>query len=153
MSNNVTTFTQLPAVTGLNGSETFALVQSGSSARAILNQIVAYILAQIPFPPTSISTFPSRVVSANANSALASIDTGLLINKTIAGATSVALSAPFLSRMVFIKDMKGDAGTNNITLDAGSGKLINGQQTLVMNANFGTTMLIGMSATQWGTLI
>jgi len=93
----------------------------------------------------------SKVATDNAGATFTT-NAGLLINKTIAGPTPVLLPTPSLSRIIFIHDMKGDAGTNNITLDAGSGKLINGLRTLVMNANYGSTMLVGGSATQWCTL-
>lgn len=95
----------------------------------------------------------SRTIVNNSQLPMLPDDVMLLINKTIAGATSVLLKTPAEGLLCGVKDMKGDAGTNNITLDAGAGKLINGQQTLVMNANYGTTLLIGMSPTQWGTLI
>lgn len=114
-----------------------------TSAQTTLAQLQAFLLA--PF------RIPSRVVTSGATVTVADTDVGLLIDK--ASITTVDLGTPVLGRMIFIKDMGGNAETYNITLDAGSGKLINGQQTLVMNANFVTTMLIGMSDSQWGTLI
>jgi hypothetical protein len=145
----VTTFTQLPVATALNGTEVLAMVQAGVSVQGTTGQI----LGLLPFPAIGFTSIPCRVVTANAQSNFLGTDTGLLINKTIAGATTCNLPTPALSKMILVKDMKGDAGTNNITLSAGGGNLINGQNTLVMNANYGTMMLIGMSSSQWGTLI
>lgn len=101
----------------------------------------------------SVAPEAARVVDSGSTVTMTSADSALLINKTVGGATTVNLKTPALGLNVLIKDMKGDAGSNNITLDAGSGKLINGQQTLVMNANYSATLLIGMSATQWGTVV
>lgn len=101
----------------------------------------------------TVTSIATRVIVSNAQLPMISSDVFLLINKTVAGATNVVLKTPAEGLICGVKDMKGDAGSNNITLDAGSGNLINGSQTLVMNANYGTTWLIGMSATQWGTLI
>lgn len=150
---NVIQIPQLPTVAGASPFAALEAVQAGVSVQISILQILA--LLPTSGGSTSLAFLPCRIVTADANSNFLSTDTGLLINKTIAGATSCVLPSPPITvgRMIFIKDMKGDAGTNNITLDAGSGNLINGQQTLVMDANYGTTMLIGMSSTQWGTLI
>lgn len=149
---NVIQIPQLPTVPSLALDAALEAVQAGVSVQINVAQILGLITS------FSFGALPFRVVTSDANSNFLATDTVLLINKTVAGPTSVLLPAsPLLTavytRLIVVKDMKGDAGTNNITLDAGSGHLINGQQTLVMNANYGTTMLIGMSSTQWGTLI
>lgn len=130
----------------LSGDDILRLTTVGAvSAQTTLTQLQLFFIA--PF------YMPARVVTTIAESEVEDTDVVLLINKTIASATSLVLPTPVLSRVLVIKDMAGNSESNNITLDAGSGKLINGLQTLVMNANYGTTMLIGMSATKWGTLI
>jgi hypothetical protein len=122
------------------------ILNAGSvSAVATLRSLQAALFG--PF------VLPARVVLSDADAVFEATDVALLINKTVAGATPVTLPTPRLSRLVLVKDMKGDGATNNITLDAGAGKLINGQQTLVMNVDWATTVLLGMSATQWGTVI
>ena len=146
---NVIQITQLPAVSAASPSAALEAVQAGVSVQIALQQIIALF----PILPIPTAGFPCRVVLSDITSNFLPTDTGLLINKTVSGATTCDLPTPQLSKMIFVKDMKGDAETNNITLDAGSGNLINGLQTLVMNGNYGTTMLIGMSSTQWGTLI
>jgi len=117
-----------------------------------VNQIL-WIYSGGAWISSSGSTGISRVITAAGAVTMTSGDGALMINKTVGAATTVNLSAPTLGARVVIKDMKGDAGTNNITLDAGSGKVINGLQTLVMNANYGATYLIGMSSTAWGTIV
>lgn len=146
---NVIQITQLPSVSSLNGFEALEAVQAGTSVQITIAQIIALIS---PFSGAATS-IPSRVVLTDATSNFGITDVALMINKTVPGATTVLLGTPSLGKLAIVKDMKGDSGTNAITIDAGSGNLINGLQTLVMNANYATTMLIGESATQWGTLI
>lgn len=128
----------------LAGTDIISVATPGQpSAQATLDELRTFLIA--PFQ------MPSRVVTTGATVTVEDTDVGLLIDK--ASITTVDLGTPFLGRMIFIKDKGGNAETYNITLDAGTGLLINGQQTLVMNANFSTTMLIGMSSSQWGTLV
>lgn len=148
---NVIQIPQLPTVPSLNGTEALEAVQAGVSVQISVDQIAIYVVAQIP--ATHFTSFPSRMVPTNATANFLPTDTVLFINKTIAGPTTVLLPTPALGKLVAVQDMKGDAGANNITLDAGAGNLINGQaaaQTLVMNVNKEITTLIGQSDTQWG---
>lgn len=96
--------------------------------------------------------YPSRQITSDGQTTITSTDVGLLVNKT--SITTFLIPAPTGSgRFLIFKDYAGNCSTFNITLDAGAGKFINGQQTLVMNGNYSTTMLIDMSSTKWGTLI
>ncbi len=134
------------SLSDLTANDLIAIINAGA-----LNAVVELsVLQSYLFGPFNL---PSRDVLTNATAVFAATDVMLLIDKTVAGATPITLPTPALNRVIGIKDKKGDAGSNNITLDAGTGKLINGQQTLVMNANYGTTLLLGMSDTVWGTLI
>lgn len=131
----------------LAGTDIIGVATPGQASAQTTLDALAEFLGITPFVVTA------RVVTSNALAGVESTDVALLINKVSPGATPISLPAGVLGRILIFKDMKGDAEANPITLDAGSGKLINGQQTLVMSANFATTILIGMSATQWGTLI
>lgn len=113
------------------------------SQQTTLAQLQAFFMS--PF------TMPARVVTSGTTLTVTSTDVAILINK--ASVTTITLPTPSLGRILIFKDMAGNWGTYTNTLDAGAGKTINGAQTLDMNANYETTMLIGMSATQWGTLI
>jgi len=128
--------------TDIVGIATYATPSAQTTLQALLEffGIVPFVLA-------------SRVVATISQAVVEDDDVALLINKTIPSATAIALPTPALGRILIFKDMAGNCETYNITLDAGTGNLINGLQTLVMNANWSTTMLIGMSATQWGTLL
>lgn len=130
----------------------------GISGAGIPSQQVTLAELQTYFSSAAILGFGIRVVQTPGTAVFGSTDMALLINLATPQPITVELpSSPLVTpsggRVVIVKDMAGNAGTNAITLDAGAGHLINGQQTLIMNANYETTMLIGMSTTQWGTLI
>jgi hypothetical protein len=67
-----------------------------------------------------------------------------LINKTIASATTVLApgTAPALPAIFTIKDAKGDAGTNNITVFPTAGFTIDGAASFVMNSNYQSITLL-----------
>lgn len=80
-----------------------------------------------------------RIVTAAGPVTVSSTEGGVAINKTVGAATAVALP-PAASRNglpVTVKDMKGDAATNNITVspDAGDVLGIDGFATDVLDIN------------------
>lgn len=106
-----------------------------------------------------IGKMPSRVVTQSADAVFESGDVALLINLATPAPLTINLPTPVdptvagYSSVIMIKDMARNAGTNAITLNAGAGKLIESQQTLVMNADGEVTVLLSESATQWGVWI
>lgn len=77
----------------------------------------------------------------------------IVIDKPSGAATAITLPAsPLNGHAILIKDGKGDAGTNNITITPASGT-IDGAATQVINTNYGAVFL-QYSATQgeWGVL-
>lgn len=67
-----------------------------------------------------------------------SSDCVVVINKASGAATQVNLPAsPSTGRYLIVKDGKGDAGANNITV-SGNGKNIDGSATNVISTNFGS---------------
>jgi len=76
----------------------------------------------------------------------------LNVNKTVGGATTVTLPAnPDNGREVKIKDAKGDAATNNITIQGASAATIDGGATLVISANYGSVVL-SFNGTEWNVV-
>jgi hypothetical protein len=64
--------------------------------------------------------FPGRVVMASGTIVMTNADYYLGVDKTIAAPTTVTLpAAPSPFQQVVIDDVKGDAATNNITIQAG----------------------------------
>jgi hypothetical protein len=79
---------------------------------------------------------PSRTVTAAGAVTITGTDYFVCINKTVGAATSVTLPAVAPGRTIIIKDCKGDASTNNITMTPASGT-IDGAATIVIVSNFG----------------
>jgi hypothetical protein len=90
-------------------------------------------------------TAPSGVTVA------AGLDDVIVINKTVAGATAVTLPAtPTAGDQYTIKDGKGDAAGNNITVSPTAGN-IDGAATNVINSNYGFRTYI-YNGTEWNVI-
>lgn len=91
------------------------------------------------------------VTAAGAVTVSGTLDQVVVVNKTVGAATTVNLPAtPATGLMVVIKDGKGDAGANNITITPAAGN-IDGAGTLVINANYGKAALVYNGA-EWSTI-
>ncbi len=78
-------------------------------------------------------------------------ETVVIVNKAVGAATTVNLpDSPSTGRVLIVKDGKGDAGANNITID-GQSKDIDGVGTATISSNYGATRLI-YNGTQWNVL-
>lgn len=75
-------------------------------------------------------------------------ETFIVINKGTGAATTVTLpTAPNTGRMLIVKDGKGDAAANNITVD-GNGKTIDGAGTKVISTNYDLRRLV-YNGSEW----
>lgn len=81
-----------------------------------------------------------RVATATPISVVNS-DCVVVSNLTVPGAVAVNLPAGVTNRIYVIVDGKGDAATNNITIDANAAETINGSLTYVISANRGAVAL------------
>lgn len=88
-----------------------------------------------------------RVVTAAGSVTVATNDYVVEVNKTAGAATTVNLPAGVTGTTYRIKDGKGDAGTNNITVTPAAGN-IDGAATKVINTNFGSIDVV-YDGTQW----
>jgi hypothetical protein len=94
---------------------------------------------------------PIRVVTASGTVNVTSSDGTVIIRKTVGAATSVdLLASPPTGMIVTIKDGKGDAATNNITVVPAAGN-IDGLTTFVMTTAYEAVML-QYDGTQWDVL-
>lgn len=131
------------AASQLDGSFIIKIDGEGApSQQTTLEQLQAFFA-------TAPLTIPARQVLTAATAALSVADTVLLMNLTVPAPVTVALSAPWLGRIVSVVDIAGNGSTYPITLDAGAGRTIVGSQTLAMDADWGGVALIGASTTQW----
>lgn len=97
------------------------------------------------------STTPTqRIVTAPGPITIASDDYTLIINQTVAAAISITLSgAQTAGRRLEIKDGKGDASTNNITLTG----VVDGTTNPVINTNYGArTIEYNTTNSQWNVI-
>lgn len=83
---------------------------------------------------------PIREVTAAGAVTTTVQDFTVVINKTVAATTAVTLVTPTYNQIVTIKDGKGDAATNNITITPASG-LIDLSANAVINTNRGAYMM------------
>lgn len=81
----------------------------------------------------------TREVTASGPVTVQSTDCVIIINKTIGAATAVSLPPVKNGKMIIIKDGKGDANANNITVSAS----IDGGSSYVINTAYGSISLIG----------
>jgi hypothetical protein len=99
----------------------------------------------------SLTVVPTIIVSGSTYTA-AVTDQIVLINKTVGSATTIVLPSPVsvvnsdagmnVARILRIKDIKGDAATNNILLTTVSGT-IDGQSTQTISTNYASVDLLG----------
>ena len=73
----------------------------------------------------------------------------IIINQTVGAAITVNLPAiGTTGRELIIKDGKGDAGTNNITIDGNGAETIDGLTTQVLNGDYWSLSLVD-NGTEW----
>ncbi len=88
-----------------------------------------------------------RIVTASGNVALTTTDYTVVIKKTVGAATLVNCPPNTSGEAFIVKDGKGDAGTNNITITPAAGN-IDGNPTYVINTNYGSVGFFG-DGTNW----
>jgi hypothetical protein len=77
----------------------------------------------------------------------------IVVNRTVAGATAVALPADMMvGSSLLIVDGKGDAAANNITC-AQAGGTVNGGANTVINTNYGSVRLTKIGALAWSSQV
>ena len=78
-------------------------------------------------------------ITASGTIEVAASEAGVAINKTTGSATTVQLPAAAARNGLpcIVKDMKGDANTNNITVEPNGSDTIDGASADVINVNYG----------------
>lgn len=90
----------------------------------------------------------ARTVTSGATISMLSTDDVLIVNKTTGSATAVTLPAsPTTGMRIVVKDAKGDANTNNITVSPAAGT-IDGAANFLINAAYGFGDFV-YDGTQW----
>jgi len=92
--------------------------------------------------------FTPQIVTAGASVSLSPSSRKVIINKAVAGIITVSLPAsPKVGQEILVKDGKGDAKSNNITILA-PGKTIDGNSSIVMINNYQAYSLL-FNGTEW----
>jgi hypothetical protein len=134
----------LAPVTGALGTVTASLpANTGTIAETNLAQTFSAILTY-----TSGQVDQIRVVTASGAVTVATSDYIVVVDKTTGAATTVNLpGSPITGTVFVIKDGKGDANTNNITVTPAAGN-IDGSSTFVENVPYESVNLV-YNGTQW----
>lgn len=94
----------------------------------------------------------TRTVTASGDVTVATTDDIVIVAKTSGAATVVNLPATPTTGVTFeIRDGKGDAATNNITITPASGN-INGAATLVLDKNY-AAVEVTYNGTEWSAVV
>lgn len=135
--------TDMTPGSALTGAELMEAVQSGGTVSLTTAQLAT--LAQV-----SPQFRKLRIVTAAGAITVTTADYLVIVNKSVGAASAVALPAGVSGQVFVIKDGKGDAGANNITITPAAGT-IDGGATLVISSNYGKTTLI-YNGVQWNVL-
>lgn len=127
----------------LTGTELGEMVQAAGTFSWLFSQMVTLVQVSAQFALL-------RVVTAAGAITVTDVDYAVLINKTVGAASAVALPAGVLGQKFLIKDAKGDANTNNITITPAAGT-IDGAGTLVMATAYQHVQLL-YNGTEWSTV-
>jgi hypothetical protein len=126
--------------------------------RRIAPAFFALLLAVSDALPQNIppATIPSitplvRIFTGSGTITMLYSDNVICVKKATGAATAVTLVAsPYVGETVSIKDCKGDANTNNITITPAAGT-IDGSATDVISAAYGSVWLL-YNGTEWSVL-
>lgn len=88
--------------------------------------------------------------TATGSTTMLASDSVIFMNQT-AAATVTLVSSPVLNQMIYIKDISGNAVTNNITIDPPGSVTVDGNLTFLLNNNYASVTLI-FNGTNWNIL-
>lgn len=138
------TMLDLPAAASISGSEWVWIVQGGTSKRT---QTGAIATINNVNPALYL---PTTMVTSGATYAALTTDVLIVINKTVGSPTTVVLPlSTTKSGLYYIKDGKGDAATNNITIDASGGELFDGQSSIPITSPYGVATVAPNPSGGW----
>lgn len=111
--------TDLPEFPGpFDGTELFEIVAPGNVEEGINYSVTLLLLAQYIIGFVTDPTIITSGATIGSPYAALVADTRILLNKTVGAASYVNLGAPGIRSFspVMVRDLKGDADTNNITI-------------------------------------
>lgn len=140
--------TDLPpfTLTDFVGTELMEIVSPADPAEALNYAIttlqLAFLLGAFVYQPTEIT-------AGTVYNVLPS-DTRILVKKTIGSATSIVFGSALAQPLpVLVKDVKGDADVNPITITFTGGQLADGLSSITINTPFGSYWLNPLAEGGW----
>ena len=135
--------TDLPAYpTGraFDGTELFEIVAPGDPATGVNYRISSEQLAPLIVPYVNTIIVAGATISSPYQ---VPVDVSrALFDKTIGSPTYVVFDfSAFYAQPILIRDLKGDAGTNNITISFAGAEVCDGLSTLVISNPYGGYVL------------
>lgn len=126
------TILDLPVAPNLSGTEYIWLVQGGTDRRATASAIAAL------GGGSGSQNLPTTTVTAGATYVALTSDVLIIVQKSVGSPTVIDLPA-FTAKTGFyyIKDGKGDAATNNITITPSGVDTIDGLANVVISTGYG----------------
>jgi hypothetical protein len=81
-------------------------------------------------------------------------ETIVLVDSATGGAKTITLplATTYTGRIIVVKDAKGTAGTDNITVDGNGSETVDGTANVVINTNYGKVGLVS-DGTKWSVVI
>jgi len=141
--------TDLPAYPGGNDpGALFEVVSPGTAQEGINYKIRADEMAVL----IGVAIYQNTFVTSGATYDSVNTDTRIVVDKTVGSATSVVLleSAEY-GQPVLVKDGKGDADVNPITVTFSGGELMDGLNEVVINTPYGFYWFNPLEAGFYGT--
>lgn len=127
--------TDLPAYPGgIDDTALMEIVSPGNEESGINYAVTAAQLAVL----IGVAAYANKIITAGASYNSLSTDTRILIDKTVGSATSVVLLAgAAYGQPILVKDAKGDADINPITVTFTGGELMDGLSQVVIDTPYG----------------
>jgi len=144
---SATSLTVSPAIVGANAGVAFTVSKTIASFRDSSGVPQFYISDQGITTSAAGQRVATRVVTASGAVTVTNVDFLVEVNKTVGAATTVNLPAGVTGQRFIIKDGKGDAAANNITLTPAAGNIDNAA-TYVMATNLQSADII-YDGTMW----
>lgn len=125
--------TSLPLAINLTGDDDFLVVQGGTTKRVKLSTIAAQIS-----PSAGVTVTVETGATIGSPYVVPDGVTRVLLDKTVGAASYVLfnLSIEYGTASILVKDIKGDADVNPITINFTGGELADGLSTAVLSTAY-----------------
>lgn len=134
-----------------NGQLLIGNTSSGHVQAATLTAGSNITITNGPGSVTISGNAPTATIATSSPVTVGSTSVYIFVNKAVGSATTVNLpSSPTVSQTVLIKDLKGDANVNNITINGGTSN-IDGAASYVIGAARGAVTLFWNSI-EWSVI-